>query len=158
MLIFPYFAKPRSLAAKPWFPFSKGRRFGLFSCKSLFSFFGAWHLIAVCIFCKYPDGWPSKYFWFFFELQFIFGRHSSSIALPLTKGLPQFGLDQVTSASYRYQSLAKVRPFTNSPAQFATLVGRRLSLVLSINFTFFNKQHRRADAATNTQTAASPGR
>jgi hypothetical protein len=31
-------------------------------------------------------------------------------------------------------------------------------LVLSINFTFFNKQHRRADAATNTQTAASPGR
>jgi hypothetical protein len=49
-----------------------------------------------------------KIFLIFFELQFIFGRHSSSLTLPLTKGLPQFGLDQVTSASYRYQSLAKV--------------------------------------------------
>ena len=35
---------------------------------------------------------------------------------------------------------------------------RRLSLVLSIKFTFFNKHRQRADTATNTQTAASPVR
>ena len=41
-----------------------------------------------------------------------------------------------------------------SPANLATLLVRRLSLVVQIKFTFFNQQQQPADIATNTNTAA----
>ena len=37
---------------------------------------------------------------------------------------------------------------------FDRLLIRLRSLILSIKFTFFNKQHQRADTATNSQTGA----
>jgi len=60
-------------------------------------------------------------------------------------GLPQFGPDQVTSALYRYQS----------SAMGATV----WQLSFRSHQIFVSLVHRhRADTASNTQTAASPGR
>jgi hypothetical protein len=62
-----------------------------FICGSLFSFFGAWHLIAVCFFCRRFDGWLSEYFYSFLSSNIFFGWQASSLALPLTKGLAKYG-------------------------------------------------------------------
>ena len=63
-------------------------------------------------------------------------------------------------ANFSFSSLSIIGyggwPFINSPAQFATLVVRRLGLVLSIKFTFFNKHRHRVGHSNKYPNCGKP--
>ncbi len=73
--------------------------------------------------------------------------------LPLTKAFTQFGRTVIFSALFLYCSFVFGLTDPKSPAHFATLLVRRLALVVIRKFRSFNQQQHWADIATNSQTA-----
>jgi hypothetical protein len=71
-----------------------------------------------------------------------------------TKHCPQFGRTIKFSSVVRNHSLVIGLTDSNAPARLATLLVRRLTLVIKRKIRSFNLHQHRADTASNSQTAA----
>jgi hypothetical protein len=80
--------------------------------------------------------------------------NSASYLPAVNKALSQFGLTVIFSTLFPYQSFVTGLTDPNAPAHFATLLVRKLALVIKRKFRSFNKHQYQADTAANSQTAA----